>query len=115
MADFILRDFDPGEWQQRIIDGVVAKLTSVNPRTDWRHPLCASREEMAVILGWSISKLDRRTQRDPNTGEAAIPSIMDEGRRTFVVQDVVAALTKERKARKSRLLSVKPPSCWRRS
>jgi hypothetical protein len=41
---------------------------------------------MAKILGWSITKLDRRTS------EGTIPSLMDEGRRSYVPSEVLNAL-----------------------
>ncbi|TWT88003.1 hypothetical protein [Neorhodopirellula pilleata] len=89
----------------RIADAVFDRLRPLIAKKDEpRQERCASRDEMAKILGWSIAKLDRRTS------EGAVPSIMDEGRRTYIVEDVFAALregtpaaeaaAKERQAKK---------------
>lgn len=71
----------------RITTAVIDRLKPIITKSQSRPDMkCASRAEMADILGWSIAKLDRRTS------EGAIPSVMDEGRRTYIVDDVFAAL-----------------------
>ncbi|QDV66977.1 hypothetical protein Poly24_06670 [Rosistilla carotiformis] len=87
MADLILRDTDPDRLRAAIVRDV---LDAIRPLLRQPAPpdsrRCCSRDELAKILGWSIAKLDRRTKA------GAIPSIMDDGRRIYIVDDVLEAL-----------------------
>ncbi|WP_417748320.1 hypothetical protein [Rosistilla oblonga] len=87
MADLILRDVDPDRLREEIVRDV---LEAIRPLLRQPAPpdsrRCCSRAELAQILGWSIAKVDRRTVA------GAIPSIMDDGRRIYVVDDVMEAL-----------------------
>ena len=79
------QDIAPGQHRARIIGPVRPDTAAVRNR-DVGPRRIADRKEMARILGWSESKLDRRTS------EKAIPSILDGGRRSYVIGEVIAAL-----------------------
>ncbi|PHQ34578.1 hypothetical protein [Rhodopirellula bahusiensis] len=86
MLDLILRDTDPEELRAAIVRDVVESLRSVLSRESESTKVIATREEMAAILKWSLSKLDQRTR------DKTIPSLMDGDRRSYVIAEVIDAL-----------------------
>lgn len=86
MPEILFRAVDPEELQAAIVAAVVKELRPLLEANSMPSPRIAGRKEMAAFLGWSLSKLDRRT------ASGAIPAILDEGRRTYEVDAVLAAL-----------------------
>lgn len=86
MPDLLLRDTDPDELRAAIVRDVVDKLRPMLERRPAVDKKIATRAEMARILQWSIPKLDRETTAK------SIPSLMRGDRRTYVIDDVIAAL-----------------------
>lgn len=86
MPDLFLRDTDPTELRKAIVDDVLDAIRPLLESTIRPPQRIASRQEMASMLGWSVAKLDRRTK------ERAIPSLMDGDRRTYIIDEVIAAL-----------------------
>ena len=78
---------DMKELTEAIADIVVERLEPLlkKPRNDG-HEACAGRKEMARVLSWSLAKVDRKT------ADGTIPSLLDEGRRTYVIKDVLASV-----------------------
>jgi len=89
MANLLIRETDR---EELVADVAAAVISQIRPllrqRAEPEHPRCLGREDMAKCLSWSTSKLQDRT------ASGAIPSIMDEGRRIYVVDDVLEALKK---------------------
>ena len=89
MPNLILQGIDADEFRESVVGDLLSALKPLLQQSlalDLAQERCAGRERMATILGWSVGKLDRRT------AAGAIPSIMDEGRRVYVVDEVLAAL-----------------------
>ncbi len=86
MPDLILRDIDPDSLRAAIVADVVAAIGPAIKRGSQLPKRCANRAEMAEILGWSLTKLDRRTKTK------AIPSMLDGDRRSYVIDEVIDAI-----------------------
>ena len=88
MSDLILRNINPDQLRADIVRDVINAMRPLLRQTtsSVESSKCVTRSELATILGWSLSKVDRRTS------DGAISSIMDDGRRTYVVDEVLATL-----------------------
>lgn len=87
MGKIILQEFDVDELRDAIVSEVVAQLTSAIQRASGATPTrIANREQMAQLLGWSIAKLDRRT------AEGALVTILDDGRRSYLIEESIEKL-----------------------
>lgn len=86
MPDLLLRDTDPDDLRAAIVADVLKAIGASIRRANTMPKRIANRAEMAELLGWSIAKLDRRTR------EKAIPSLLDGDRRSYVIDDVIAAI-----------------------
>ncbi|TWT81199.1 hypothetical protein CA13_26480 [Planctomycetes bacterium CA13] len=83
----LIRETDRDELVADVAAAVVIQIRSLlRERSEPVEEKIKNRPGMAKYLGWSISKLDDRT------ASGLIPSILDGGRRIYVVADVLEAL-----------------------
>ena len=86
MPDLIFRDTDPDEFRRAIVVELLVEIGPMLQRGSEMPNRIANRIEMAEILRWSLSKLDRRTK------SKAIPSLLDGDRRSYIIDDVIEAI-----------------------
>lgn len=86
VADLLLRDTDPDELRAGIVDDVLKELRLMLDQRAAVDKRIATRAEMARMLEWSIAKLDRET------AAKRIPSLLSGDRRSYVIDDVIAAI-----------------------
>lgn len=86
MPDLILRDVDPEELRAAIVADLRKELRALLTQQNVDAAPIATRDGMSKILRWSQAKLDAATKAK------TIPSIMEGGRRTYIIADVLEAL-----------------------
>ena len=86
MSKTVFWTVDPDDLRRKIVSDILGELRPILNRSDARAIRIATRQEMADILRWSLAKLDRRTS------VGGIPSLLDDDRRMYIVDEVIEAI-----------------------